>query len=333
MKFALLHLVLLATVLSHTAVAQSLTASEGARVVEYFDHSACIELANDDTRVVLCPVAGGRVLEYSWQGENALFLDESERGVSYDGSRGPSSAGRFDIGPEQIIPPHPQLWFGRWDGEIIGPRAARLTSAEDEATGVQLIREFRLADSGSHLSFTQTIKNVSNDVNEWCHWSRTFALGNGICVIPLTPRSRFPNKYVMYENGGLINMHPDDPNIRVRDGFLEIIDVPRNPKLGMDSYAGWFAYLMTNDLMFVKRFPTYPDRVYNEVAGLTISIWYPEDRRVELEPIGPRERLAPGESASFTEDWWLLPYQFPEERVDVDLEAVERLVQRETSAP
>ena len=42
------------------------------------------------------------------------------------------------------------------------------------------------------------------------------------------------------------------------------------PKLGMDSYAGWFCYLMKNDLMFVKRYPTYPDRVYNEVAGLTI---------------------------------------------------------------
>ena len=36
----------------------------------------------------------------------------------------------------------------------------------------------------------------------------------------------------------------------------------------MDTYAGWFAYLMKKDLMFVKRFPTYPDRVYNEVAGL-----------------------------------------------------------------
>ena len=93
----------------------------------------------------------------------------------------------------------------------------------------------------------------------------------------------------------------------------------------MDSYAGWFAYLMRNDLMFVKQFRTYPDRVYNEVAGLTISIWYPEDRRVELEPIGPRERLAPGESASFTEIWSLVPFKYPEAGEFADLTRVSQL--------
>ncbi|MEZ6034613.1 MAG: hypothetical protein R3C17_16075 [Planctomycetaceae bacterium] len=59
--------------------------------------------------------------------------------------------------------------------------------------------------------------------------------------------------------------------IQVRDGFLEIFGTPKKPKLGMDSYAGVIAYLSPNDLLFVKRFQTYPDRVHNEAAGLTIS--------------------------------------------------------------
>ncbi|MGD9857447.1 MAG: hypothetical protein AB7U20_21100, partial [Planctomycetaceae bacterium] len=62
-----------------------------------------------------------------------------------------------------------------------------------------------------------------------------------------------------------------------------------------------------------------PDRVYNEVAGLTMSIWYPDGPMCELEPIGPRERLAPGKEASFTETWWLLPRKFPAEGQQVDL--------------
>ena len=93
----------------------------------------------------------------------------------------------------------------------------------------------------------------------------------------------------------------------------------------MDSQVGWLAYVMQNDLMFVKRFATFPDRVYNEVAGLTISIWYPEDRRVELEPIGPRERLQPGQSASFTEQWELIPFQFPSDARSLQLKSVARL--------
>ena len=131
----------------------------------------------------------------------------------------------------------------------------------------------------------------------------------------------------MYEDGNTLNFNPEDEHIRRRGDYLVISGVPRKPKLGMDSNIGWFAYAMKNDLMFIKKFRTFPDRVYNEVAGLTISIWYPEDRRVELEPIGPRERLKPGESASFAEHWELKPFTFPAIASEIDIGKVEALVE------
>jgi hypothetical protein len=90
------------------------------------------------------------------------------------------------------------------------------------------------------------------------------------------------------------------------------------------------AYLMPGDLLFVKRFATYPDRVYNEAAGLTISVWYPQGNRVELEPIGPRERLEPGQAAAFTEEWYLQPYAFPKSGEKVDLAKLREVVERQT---
>jgi hypothetical protein len=87
---------------------------------------------------------------------------------------------------------------------------------------------------------------------------------------------------------------------------------------------------MPNDLMFIKRFPTWPHRAYGEIAALTISIWYFEDRMCELEPIGPLERIEPGQTASFTETWWLLRYPFPKRRNDVDLGGVQRIVREQT---
>ena len=90
--------------------------------------------------------------------------------------------------------------------------------------------------------------------------------------------------------------------------------------------AGWFAYVMPNDVMFVKRFAVDRDRVYNEVAGLTMSIWYPDAPMCELEPIGPRERIAPGQSASFTETWLLLPHQFPGKGQQIDLKKLGKQV-------
>lgn len=293
---------------------------QGARVFPYFGYAAAIELTNGPVKVVLCPEVGGRVLEYSLNGTNSLFLSDDEK-TWKPGDPPRSSAGRFDIGPELVIPQRNILWNGEWRGEIIGDRHARLTSPDDESTGTRLVRDFLLDPKTSKLLCTQTIHNISQAPTEWCHWSRTFAVGKGICLIPLTSPSRFPNSYVMYEDHTIINMKPEDPNIRLREGFVEILGAPRKPKLGFDSYAGVIAYLAPNDLLFVKKFATYPDRVYNEAAGLTVSVWYPNGDMIELEPIGPREKLQPGESAGFTEEWWLEEMKFPADR-KVDLKTL-----------
>jgi hypothetical protein len=301
---------------------------DGVRRVQVLNYPACIELSNASTTVVLGHHAGGRVLRYAWKGKDSLHLSPDEGKWRPGAERPMISAGRFDIGPEYLVPRRDVLWSGTWSAEVIGPRAARLTSQADSATGVQLVREFRLDPVTSHLACTQIIKNVSSEPRQWCHWSRTFALTGGIAVVPLTPASgKFPHGYVMYQPGrdAAILLRPVDPKIRSRDGFLEILGPPAFPKLGFDSHAGWFGYQMPNDLLFVKRFATYPDRVYNEVAGLTVSIYYPVAERlaaVELEPIGPRNDLAPGASAAFTEHWWLLENAFPAAGAQLDLKAI-----------
>ena len=310
------------------------------RVVAYHAYTEAVELRQGDVRAVVCPQAGGRVLEFSVAGQNALYFDEQEK--QWSPSRpGPISAGRFDFGPELTVPPHPTLWSGSWTAEITGPGAVQLTSAVDPSAGVQLTRSFELRatkDDRSKLapclSCRQTITNRGEQTIDVCHWGRSFSPGGGICLIPLGDRpSRFPSRYAMYEDSAIINVRDSDPLIRRRDGFLEILAPPRKPKLGFDTYAGWLAYLMPSGRMLVKRFPTDPDRVYNEAAGLTLSVWYPQGPRIELEPIGPRERLAPGASASFVEDWWLLEHPFPAAGAMIDLQRVRGQVAEQTEAP
>jgi hypothetical protein len=92
------------------------------------------------------------------------------------------------------------------------------------------------------------------------------------------------------------------------------------------------AYLSRSNLLFVKRFPVYPERPYGDLVAATVSVWYYKDRLCEIEPIGPQERLAPGASASFTEEWWALPFEFPAHPDRLDLGVVADLVQRHTSS-
>jgi hypothetical protein len=297
--------------------------------LNYAGYSNCPYIENDKTRVVLGPHMGGRVLEYAYRGENVLMLDPRQNGWTYTpGERqrlGPSG-GRFDVGPEHTQTRHPDLWFGAWTAEVTGENTAKMTSVADKASGLQLEREFVLAPDSTQLACTQTIHNISNREIKCCHWSRTFGLGHGICVVPLSSYSRFPRKYIMYGPGPAMNFMPEDPHIRVDDDFLVIDDIPERPKLGLDTYEGWFAYLETNDLMLVKQYATYPDRVYNEMAGITLSLWYMRDFVCELEPIGPMEILAPGESVNFTENWTILEFPFPELRDQVDPHAVKSAV-------
>jgi hypothetical protein len=311
----------------HSALAVAQEAGDGkqqAKVLESHGYKSAVWLSCGSSQAYLCPEAGGRVLEFSNSGKQGIWLDDQERKPE-PGKPRPMSAGRFDIGPELTIPAHPKLWSGEWTAKITGPSAAQLTSQKDEATGVQLTRDFELRPSGSLLC-KQTITNISKETNEYCHWGRSFSPGGGICLIPLAGTSRFPSKYAMYEDSAIINVRNQDDKIRERDGFLEILAPPRKPKLGFDSQAGWLAYLLPGDVLFVKKFPTYPDRVYNEAAGLTLSVWYPTGPRIELEPIGPRERLQPGESASFTEEWFVLNYPFPKADEKIDLPAFRKFV-------
>ncbi|HEX3147388.1 MAG TPA: hypothetical protein VHR66_04850 [Gemmataceae bacterium] len=313
------------------AIGPALGDEPTAREVAFHGYTKAIELKLGNTRAVLCPQVGGRVLEFSVNGVDAMYFEEAEKKWR-PGKPAFSSAGRFDYGPELTVIPHPKAWSGEWTAEITKTNSVKLTGPPEDA-GIQLVREFRLVphDTFVGLSCMQTMINVAKETREVCHWGRSFSPGGGICVIPLGDRpSRFPSKFAMYEDSAIINVKATDPQIRERDGFLEILAPPRKPKLGFETFSGWLAYALPNNTLFVKRFPTFPDRVYNEAAGLTLSVWYPTGPRIELEPIGPRERLKPGESASFTEDWWLLSHPFPKDGQQLDLKALAAQVAKET---
>src|SRR5690606_22175765 len=75
-------------------------------------------------------------------------------------------------------------------------------------------------------------------------------------------------------------------------------------KIGVANTRGWAAYLRAGELL-VKRFAwerdaTYPDYGVNTEA-------YTAGSFIELETLGPLERLEPGASLSHEERWFLFP--------------------------
>ncbi len=284
----------------------------GAREITENKYPNCIELFNDSVRVVLEPNLGGRILVYALNEKNVLYVDKKDDGRIYEpGVFIHPSAGRFDIGPEHTIPPHPKLYMGMWSAKITGPRQAEMISQADSVTGVQLVRKFKLAKSGSMLEFTQIIRNIGQENRCYCHWGRTLAKGGGIALAPVNNNSRYPEKYIIYGPGKIMNFRPEnETNIRVKENIMEITDTPSQPKIITDSYDGWLAYITKDDQLFIKKFPVFSNKTYGEMAANTACIFYKE-LYCEVEPIGPMEFIKPGQEKSFTEYWYLFDFTYP----------------------
>ena len=298
-----------------------------------------VELNNRATRVVLEPSLGGRVLSYALDGVEALQRDAEQEKIVWNGSnvRHPAG-GRFDIGPEYDGHARDQIWFGRWEIEGTGPRSARMTSPTMPESGLQIVRDFTLAESSPHLRCTQWIHNRGTRSLATFHWGRTFVPTGGIAFAPLATGGRFPRGYALGGPAGALDFLPEpEPNVRRRDGLLEIVGPPRKAKFSFDVDPGWLAYLATSGLLFIKTFPVFRDRPYGDLAAANASIWYGSFENtprwplktfpVEIEPIGPLETLAPGASAKFTEDWWLERSVFPDNRA-INLQLVRAAVAR-----
>lgn len=281
------------------------------KVVESLGYTSCYEIRNEHCRVVLDPNVGGRVLVYELEGKNVLWVNESLNGRLWEGGedRFEACAGRFDIGPTHLIPKRYKFFLGRWSAEVIDDFSVKMISQVDSTLGVQLSRTFSLHPKTTHLSCEQIITNVSNKVQRYCHWGRTFAKGGGTAYIPVNVHSRLPKAYAVYEGGlkDYVNINPvDEPSVELMDGVLTISPNPIHSKFVIDSPHGWLAYHTDDDLLFVKKFNVENQKGYGDYLQTEVSIWYYKDEKCELEPFGPMETIHPGQSVEFVEDWFLL---------------------------
>jgi hypothetical protein len=295
--------------------------SKRSRIMSTHGYENCIELSNSICRVVLEPNCGGRVLVYEIEGKNALYIDPNQNGfmpTPEEWKTTPGSfpsAGRFCVGPEKTFQMPKIFWLGEWNAKITGDFSATLTSQIDEKTNLQLVRSFVLDSKTSQLKITQTIKNLGDIPHKLCYWSRTFATGGGICIVPISNPNRFPKGFMDYGDGDVMRYMPDlEESIKVVDDYLLILGPCKSSKFVFDSNKGWIAYITKDDMLFVKTYDYNKSYVYGEMAAVPLSIWYFKEIMAELEPIGPWEWVAPKGETSYSEIWNLLPYQYPKSK-------------------
>lgn len=261
-------------------------------------------------KVIIVPAIGGRVIHYGPDDANIIFEAPGSDGKTLANTKGGFWAGGYqlDLGPEtRGLPAHNSLWMGQYQWQAPAPHQVVATSEPDQATGIQLQKEFALDPTTGALTIVQRMKNVSDRDTAFCLWDRTLCKGGGFAFFPLNKKSRFAAGWSlrrkMTGDDAYNGADPSLPNVRIMDGVLVVECKDKDGKLGADSDAGWIAYVRGRQL-YIKAFPCFADGVYSDGGNSAEVYW--SNQVGEIEPLSPEKTLKPGEHFDFTETWLLL---------------------------
>jgi hypothetical protein len=179
-----------------------------------------------------------------------------------------------------------------------------LVGAVEAPTGLRKSIEMAVDPVEHRLTLTHVVKNEGLFPVEVAAWALTMLPLGGVALVPTAA----PEVTEFTPNRAL-TMWPyarwDDARLGLTPrGILVRADASRPPlKLGTFVHAGWAAYLR-DGVLFVKRFTPRPDRPHADRSS-NVEV-YVADAFLELETLGPLERLEPGAETRHVETWEVL---------------------------
>ncbi len=288
-----------------------------------------IKLASGRVSLTIAPQAGGRVVSLTLDDVEAFFTLPELRGRRFeiasakDVRQKKARLGWLHYGGYKTWLAPQERWtdglpFLDLDSgsyrvsidEKPDVASVRLTSPVCRETKMELTRTVSMS-TGGRITVEQAMTNRSSGDVMWGLWDVTQVGGPGLAVLPVADQSRFPLGVKAYSNEGrsqeMINRY-----VRVDSGLATIRCSEIEPfKYGTDSMEGWIAGLLERSddrwLAYLKTFQpirgaSYPHEATVEVYDSGTLPYF------ELELHSPLQRLAPGETYAFSEQWgidWL----------------------------
>lgn len=194
----------------------------------------------------------------------------------------------------------------------------------EEGTGMQKSLLITLAEGKAEVVVEHTLTNGGARPRTCAPWAITQFKPGGFAILPQNDAPNDPDG--LLPNRALA-LWPytkmDSPFIHWGNRFIFVeatmtkADGPL--KIGWPNPAGWLAYLL-GDILFVKQAAYQPDATYLDMGSS--SECYARYDFLELETLGPRVVLEPGQSVSHQEVWQL----FPNVSLPMDEDAVAAMV-------
>ncbi len=284
-------------------------------LIEYKNFGKCILIENELASVIITVDVGPRIISYKLNGKENILFEDTDRvfyedsqqlkdffgdttWYIYGGHRLWSSPESY---PHSYVPDNSPVPYVVCNGTInlMPPRTK---------TGQQhnIIVAFDDNDeNSSKLTLTHTIENVSKQPVELAPWALTVCSAGGVEIFPQNTADNglLSNRRNVFWSYSDIN----DPRFFLGNRYGTLRQVPASEgkfKIGINNEDGWAAYI-NNGQIFLKNFTmnisgNYPDYGCN-FETFTNGIF------LECESLGELQKLLPGQKATITEVWELIP--------------------------
>jgi hypothetical protein len=263
-------------------------------------------LGNDHVELLISLDVGPRILAYKTpDGENVLKTYDEQLGKSGEAQWMIRGGHRLWLAPEDekrsYVPDNVPVKY-----ELTEPNSVRLENAPVEPWNVKKEMTVSLAADSSEVTIVHTATNEGATSISVATWGLTVMPPRGLEIIPLPPlgvhpRDLLPNRLmVVWPYTDL-----SDPRWRFGWRFITLRQTPDGDpaKLGLAHKEKWIGYLTRHDL-FIKTFGHEEGAEYPDL-GCNFET-FTNNEMLEIESLSPLRVLAPGESVSHTERWYLI---------------------------
>ncbi len=282
----------------------------------------CLELSNDEVKLVITLDVGPRVIFYGFVDGQNLFKNFDEQIGQTGGDEWKSYGGHRlwhapEVMPRTYFPDNETVSY-EWDG-----RKLSLDCPPEPDNNLKKIIEIELDANSSEVKLSHKIFNIGLWDIELSAWCLTVMAPEGRAIIPQEP-------YVAHGSEANESFAParplvlwqftkmSDPRFIWGDKYIQFKEdskIDSKQEIGILNKQAWMAYSLNGDLFLKKQDycenAEYPD--YNCNAEFFTMPGF-----LEMETFSPLECIAPGEYVENCESWHLFKVDVSEDEADID---------------
>lgn len=291
--------------------------------VPYKGWANCYRMTNGQVELIVTSDVGPRIIRFAFVGDENEFKEYADQMGKTGGREWRIYGGHRlwhapEAQPRTYAPDNSSIEIRTSGGRI------HTIQPVEEMTGIQKELEIRMAADAPRVEILHRLRNKNQWAVELAPWALTVLPQGGRVIIPTPPRGKHPE--VLEPTHPLVLWaYTDFRDKRWTLGFKYLV-LQQDPKVKSPQKAGamvpegWAAYARGGHL-FVKKFDVVKDAAYADF-GSSVETFTNADM-IELETLGPLNKLAPGATAEHTERWSLYKGVKLE---SADDEAIDRVV-------